>query len=72
MGLTRRMRTRQARKSSLLFIVYVSVNDYLLFLKCSSSKLKVQGANILKVEKFEDLEIWKEVRVLCKYIFELN
>jgi four helix bundle protein len=26
----------------------------------------------MKVERFEDLEIWKEARILCKFIFELT
>jgi four helix bundle protein len=26
----------------------------------------------MKVERFEDLEIWKDARELCKYVFELS
>jgi four helix bundle protein len=26
----------------------------------------------MKIEKFEDLEIWQEARELCKYIFEIT
>jgi hypothetical protein len=26
----------------------------------------------MKVERFEDLEIWKEARELCKFVFELT
>jgi four helix bundle protein len=26
----------------------------------------------MKIEHFEDLEIWKEARELCKYVFELT
>jgi four helix bundle protein len=26
----------------------------------------------MKIERFEDLEIWKEARELCKYIFDLT
>jgi four helix bundle protein len=26
----------------------------------------------MKIERFEDLEIWKEARMLCKYIFEIT
>lgn len=26
----------------------------------------------MKIERFEDLEIWKEARELCKYIFTLT
>jgi four helix bundle protein len=26
----------------------------------------------MKIEKFEDLEIWKEARELCKYIFSIT
>jgi len=26
----------------------------------------------MKVERFEDLEIWKEARELCKYVFEIT
>jgi four helix bundle protein len=33
---------------------------------------KVQSARIMKVERFEDLEIWKEARVLCKDIFGIT
>jgi len=26
----------------------------------------------MKIERFEDLEIWKEARELCKYVFEIT
>jgi len=26
----------------------------------------------MTIEKFEDLEIWKEARILCKYIFVIT
>ena len=26
----------------------------------------------MKIERFEDLEIWKEARILCKYIFGIT
>ncbi|MEI8046981.1 MAG: four helix bundle protein [Bacteroidota bacterium] len=26
----------------------------------------------MKIERFEDLEIWKEARELCKYVFDLT
>jgi len=26
----------------------------------------------MKIEKFEDLEIWKEARELCKMVFEIT
>ena len=26
----------------------------------------------MKIEKFEDLDIWKEARILCKVIFEIT
>jgi four helix bundle protein len=37
-----------------------------------SLKFKVQRARIMKIERFEDLEIWKEARVLCKDIFGIT
>ena len=26
----------------------------------------------MKIERFEDMEIWKDARELCKYVFELT
>lgn len=27
---------------------------------------------VMKIERFEDMEIWKEARELCKYVFDLT
>jgi hypothetical protein len=42
--------------------------------KVQGSRFKVQGLKFkpMKVERFEDLEIWKDARALCKYIFEIT
>lgn len=34
--------------------------------------LRIKITYEMKVEKFEDLEIWQEARELCKYIFTLT
>jgi hypothetical protein len=40
----------------------------------SRSKFKVQGSKfkVMKIERFEDLEIWKEARDLCKFVFSIT
>jgi len=38
----------------------------------NNSKFNIQNSRMAKIESFEDLEIWKKARELCRRVFEIK